>query len=73
MSKWKRLEEAGRKAANRNCVKSFEACGITVATDGSEENKIHCIKDGNPAAEAKAILQKRTAALLHEDVVTTVN
>ena len=48
-------------------VKSFEACGITVATDGTEDNRIHCMKDGNPAAGGKEILKKRTAALLRED------
>ena len=39
-------------------VKSFDACGITVKEDGSENSKIHCIKEGNPAAGAKGIIEK---------------
>ena len=27
-------------------IKSFEACGISVSTDGSENDKIHCVKVG---------------------------
>ena len=37
-----------------------------VDTDSSEDFSIHRIKDGNPAAGAKSIIEKRTAALLRE-------
>jgi len=32
-----------------------------------EDSNIHCIKEGNPAARAKSIIEKRTARLLCED------
>jgi len=35
--------------------------------DGSEDSSIHCIKQGNPAAEANSIIERCTAALLRED------
>ena len=48
-------------------MKSFKTCGITVDTDGNEDSSIYCIKHGNPAAEAKSIIERRTTALLRED------
>jgi len=48
-------------------VKSFKTCGIIVDTDDNENSNIHCIKEGNPVAGAKSIIEKHTAALLHED------
>ena len=43
--------------------RSFEACGISVATDGSEDDKIHCLKDGQVAAPACSAIAEKTAAL----------
>ena len=33
-------------------MKSFRVCGISMKTDGSEDGKSHCIKEGQIAAEA---------------------
>ena len=48
-------------------VKSFKIYGITVDTDGNEDSSIHCIKQGNPAAETNSIIERCTAVLLRED------
>ena len=29
-------------------VRSFQSCALTVAGDGSQENEIHCMKEGQP-------------------------
>ena len=46
-------------------IKSFEVCGISVSVDGKEDNKIHCIKDGEVAAAARPEIENKTKAL-HE-------
>lgn len=44
--------------------KSFKACGISVAVDGSEDSDIHCLKDGEIAAVARPVIAEKAAALL---------
>ena len=29
-------------------VRSFQSCALTVAGDGSQDNEIHCLKEGQP-------------------------
>ena len=31
-------------------IKSFKGCGLNLRTDGSEDNLIHCFKEGQPCA-----------------------
>jgi len=44
--------------------KSFRACGISVSVDGSEDDEIHCIKEGGVAAAARPDIARSTATLL---------
>jgi len=44
--------------------KSFPACGISVSVDGSEDDEIHCIKEGGVAAAARPDIARSTATLL---------
>uniref|UniRef100_A0A1X7UB27 DDE-1 domain-containing protein n=1 Tax=Amphimedon queenslandica TaxID=400682 RepID=A0A1X7UB27_AMPQE len=45
-------------------VKSFKACGISVAIDGSEDNEIHCLKSDGVAADAAEDIRRLTAEML---------
>ena len=44
-------------------TKSFEACGISVNTDGSQDSSIHCLKDTGVAAAAKPKIDELTKML----------
>ena len=46
--------------------KSFRTCGISVNTDGAEDDEIHCLKEGEVAADA-VISQHKESALDHYD------
>uniref|UniRef100_A0A914ELT7 DDE-1 domain-containing protein n=1 Tax=Acrobeloides nanus TaxID=290746 RepID=A0A914ELT7_9BILA len=51
--------------------KSFKSCGITNATDGSEDDEIHCFKADGPVPSGRILLQqardaKELAQLLEE-------
>jgi len=37
--------------------KSFKSCALTVATDGSEDDEIHCLKEDQPCYPAMEILK----------------
>ena len=43
--------------------KSFRACGISVNTDGTEDEEIHCLKEGGVAADAMEEIRRETATL----------
>ena len=43
--------------------KSFRACGISVRVDGSEDEEIHCLKQGGVAADAREVVRRDTASL----------
>ena len=38
---------------------SFVSCAITCATDGSQDNKITCLKGGKPCYEGQKLLRER--------------
>ena len=48
-------------------VKSFKACGISVAIDGSEDDQIHCLKQGGMAADAAPEISRLTTEMLEAD------
>ena len=58
------VTEAWKSVTSEVVRKSFRVCGISVNPDGSEDGEIHCIKDGEIAAEAAPIIQEKTASLL---------
>ena len=39
---------------------SFKSCDITIATDASEDNVIHCFKEGQPCADGRASLAQKS-------------
>ena len=43
--------------------KSFRACEISMNTDGTEVEEIHCLKEGGVAADARESIQRDTATL----------
>ena len=43
--------------------KSFHACGISVYTDGTEDEEIHCLKEGGVAADARESIWRDTTTL----------
>ena len=38
---------------------SFASCAITISTDGSEDEKIHCFKSGQPCEEGRSVLAEK--------------
>ena len=57
------VKEAWSCVSKEVVVKSFEVCGITVNVDGSEDMKIHCIKDGEVAMGARREIEQKTREL----------
>ena len=49
------VKQAWESVTNEVVKKSFEACGISVSVDGSEDNKIRFIKDGEVADQLEVI------------------
>ena len=45
---------------------SFKSCGITVATDATEDDIIHCFKEEQPCADGKTILAHTSRQLLQQ-------
>ena len=39
--------------------KSFKACALTSAIDGSEDNNIHCLKEGQPCHSGLSMLAQQ--------------
>lgn len=59
--KW--VREAWSSVTTEVVIKSFRVCGISVSTDGSQDGEIHCVKEGEIAAEALPIIAEKTASL----------
>ena len=57
------VKEAWNSVSTEVVVKSFKACGIAVATDGSEDGQIHCLKESEVGAEAAREISKLTAEM----------
>ena len=66
------MKKAWNSVTNEVIKRSFEACGISVATDGSEDDKVHCMKEGQVAAAARAMVAEKTAALFRPQDVDEV-
>ena len=56
-SSWQKISQETIKA-------SFVSCAITTSTDGSDDDKIHCFKEGQPCAEGRRLLDEKMQALL---------
>ena len=50
---------------------SFTLCAITTSTDGSNDHKIRCFKEGQPCEEGRSLLTEKMEALVsgcsHDD------
>ena len=45
---------------------SFKSCGITIATDATEDDANHYCKEGQPCTDARAILAQNSCQLLQQ-------
>ena len=43
--------------------KSFHVCGVFVITDGTEDEEIHCLKEGGVAADTRQSIRRDTATI----------
>ena len=48
--------------------KSFLSCAITTSTDGSDDDSIHCFKEGQPCAEGRSLLVEEMTKLQVDDI-----
>ena len=55
---WKAIPEA-------LIVASFEQCGLTNATDGSEDDLISAFKDGHTCAAGRCLLREQQVAFIN--------
>ena len=46
---------------------SFEACSMSVNTDGSQNDRVHCLKDTGVVTDAKPKVEELTKKLLEND------
>ncbi|KAH7673016.1 pogo transposable element with KRAB domain-like protein, partial [Aphelenchoides avenae] len=52
------IVDAWKSIPREALAASFKTCGITTATDGSEDGLIHCIKPNGPIPSARAALEE---------------
>ena len=57
------VKQAWSLVSKEIVIKSFEVCGISVNVDGTEDHKIHCIKNGEVAVAAREEIKSKTRAL----------
>ncbi|KAL7079851.1 hypothetical protein ACQ4LE_000714 [Meloidogyne hapla] len=65
------IDEAWDAISKELVVKSFKGCGIGIATDGSEDEEIHCFKPEGQVPSGRALLRqaredKETSEILAE-------
>uniref|UniRef100_A0A914DMW1 DDE-1 domain-containing protein n=1 Tax=Acrobeloides nanus TaxID=290746 RepID=A0A914DMW1_9BILA len=56
------IVEAWKGLSNECIAKSFKACGITNAVDGSEDDEIHCFKANGAIPSGRILLQQARLA-----------
>ena len=59
--------EAWSKLSKEMIQKSFLACGLTNAVDGSEDDEIHCLKPGQPCEKGRELLREHLKLLNTEE------
>jgi len=62
------VKESWNSLSTAVIVKSFETCGISVKTDGSQDSSIHCLKDTGVATAAKSKIEELTKKLTEINV-----
>ncbi|GAA6077977.1 zinc finger protein 540-like [Tachysurus ichikawai] len=58
--------QAWEKLDTERLKNSFKVCGLTVASDGSEDHLIHCFKEREPCASGRELLVQARQAELAE-------
>ena len=58
------VREAWAKVPQNVITKSFKVCGVTNATDGSEDGDILCLREGEVAYDSRKELQERGSKLV---------
>lgn len=53
-------------------AKSFRACGLGLATDGSEDFEIHCFKEGGPCSLSPERLSQKVSEILKSKLDETI-
>ena len=61
------VKEAWNSISEEVVKKSFVACGISVEVDGSEDGKIHCLKECGIASDAAPLIADQTRNLHDTD------
>ena len=49
--------------------RSFKSCALNLKNDGSEDNMIHCFKNGQPCSACASLLQDQVHIINNDDVV----
>ena len=62
------MKQARDSVSKEVVIRSFKACGIYVEIDGTEDSKIHCLKEGGLAADAATEVTRMTANLATEEM-----
>ena len=52
------ITDAWDSLSTQLIIKSFKNCALTIATDGSEDDQIHCFKPDGPIPDGLALLQQ---------------
>ena len=60
------VKEAWSSVTAEVVIKSFRVYGISVKTDGSEDGEIHCIKEGQAAAEVSHTIAEKAVSLFED-------
>ena len=60
--------EAWEEISPETIKKFFKSCALNLAIDGSEDNLIHCFKEGEPCKSGKEILQSQLSTLTKKNV-----
>ena len=47
---------------------SFKLCALNLATEGAEDEKTHCFKEGQPCHKGKEILEMHLSILTEKDI-----
>jgi hypothetical protein len=66
MLKW--IREAWNSLDKEIILKSFKACGISTAFDGSEDSLIQCMRNGNPCEGALQLLKEARLNIALQDL-----
>ena len=62
------VKEAWNSVTTEVVIKSFRVCGISMKTHSLEDSEIHCIKEGQIAAEASPTIAEKTAGLFEDSL-----